>query len=133
MRSRLVKLIGALGLVMTLFLAAPQMARSQQRAEVSETDQAPQRDRTLPAPTRSGETLRDVGGGRFELGGGGADAGVDAGVDASGGDAGADAGMARPPPPLDDASCSAAGGPGSGAETMLFLFAAGLWGFRQRS
>jgi MYXO-CTERM domain-containing protein len=124
--SAVVRLIGAIGLAATLLLAAPQLTRAQQRAEVSEakprvrTPPGPE-DLALPAPTRSGESLLDRGGGLYELGGGGADAGVDAG---QGADAGADAGQARPPPPLDDASCSVAGG----ADPALFgfLFAAGL-------
>lgn len=134
MRSRVVKLIGALGLMATLFFAAPQLAQAQQRPEVTEakprvrTPPAPE-DLALPAPTRPGETLYDRGGGRFELGGAGVDAGVDA---AAGSDAGADGGTGppRPAPPPDDASCSAGGSGGS--SLLLFLFAAGLWGYRER-
>lgn len=121
MPRALLRLIGAATVAAMLLIAAPQLARSQQRAEVTQpvrrAPPAPQ-DRQLPAPTGPGETLADLGDGIYELGGGG---GLDAGIDGS---MGADGGNARPPPPLDDASCQVAGG--GDAALLGFLFAAGL-------
>lgn len=119
---------------LALFLVAlsPQRAPAQTRAEVAtETSRALVRtppgpeDRQLPTPD---PLPAREGGGAAELARGGA---LDAGIDGPIADAApAPDGQARPPPPLDDAGCSAAGGAG-GMALAGFLLATGL-GFRRR-
>ena len=113
------RFFGAVGLVLVLSFTTPQLSNANQpRLEISETQPREQ----LPSPAASGTELRKLDEYHYALGG------VDASPDAIASDAGVDA-NARPPPPLDDATCQT--GSSSGAGLVAFLFATGL-AFRRR-